>query len=650
MKRPFFLLPLLALTLLTSTLLWQASAAPNQTSVSYTPSNAIFANPERGFYHYSETRASNPTDYDLGLLETYRSSENITLLYCINYLDSFVNSPITQDFLDHLQDNFNAVRAAGLKCILRFAYTDQLPANEQPPFGDATKIQILDHIDQLEPVIQANADVIAVLQAGFIGVWGEWYYTDHFVDNPATPWVVSPAQHANRLEILQRLLDVMPTVHQVQIRYPHGKQAMFGTSDPIGAADAFSGSDIARVGHHNDCFLASDTDFGTYRDGSIAADKAYVAAETVYLPQGGETCHPNPPRSLCETAVSELAQRHWSYLNRDYHPDVLASWASGGCFADIERRLGYRFRLVEGSYSDIVRSDEPISGQITIHNDGFAAPYKPYRVELIFQHQQSSFSRTVFLLNEDPRLWLPGTDHTISFSTVLNNAPLGDYRLSLRLRDVASAIPQGTIRFANENVWDGVNGRNDLLHTIKLVDSSTTDTPTPSASNTPITTATLTTTPTPTATQTAVPGTLPDLLVTFASITLESTSCGSTGALGTRVWIANEGNANAAPFVVELNGDQQQTVTSGLPAGQTTTIWFNTNNYSHETVIFVDATQQITESNEDNNLYKMFLPIPTLPPTCTPTPTGTAPTLTPTPTGTAVTPTFADYLPLIKKP
>lgn len=643
MKRPF-LLPFLALTLLSTTmLLWQASAAPGQTTVTYTPSSATFPNPERGFYHYIETRASNPTDYDLGLLETYRSSENITLLYCINYLDSFVNSPISQDFLDHLQDNFNTVRAAGLKCILRFAYTDNLPANEQPPFGDATQAQILAHIDQLEPVIQANADVIAVLQAGFIGVWGEWYYTDHFVDDPTTPWVISPAQHANRLEVLQRLLDMMPSVHQVQIRYPHGKQAMFDTSTPISAADAFSGSDLARVGHHNDCFLASDTDFGTYRDGSIAADKAYVAAETLYVPQGGETCNLNPPRSLCETAVSELSQLHWSYLNTDYHPDVLASWESGGCLGEIEQRLGYRFRLVEGQYSDIVRSGEPVSGQIIIHNDGFAAPYKPYRVELTFQHQQSGFSRTVFLTSEDPRLWLPGSDHTLTFSTTLNNAPLGDYRLSLRLRDVASSVPQGTIRFANEGVWDGVNGRNDLLHTVTLVDSSATDTPTPSISHTPTATATLTATPT----QTAVPGTLPDLLITQASITLESTSCGASGGLGTRVWIANQGNANAAPFVVELNGNEQITVTSGLPAGQTTTIWFGSS--ASQTTVFVDATQQITESNESNNLYQMMLPMPTPPPTCTPTPTGEAPTLTPTPTGTAVSPTFADYLPLIKK-
>ena len=33
---------------------------------------------------------------------------------------------------------------------------------------------------QLKPVLQKNEDVIFVLQAGFVGAWGEWYYTTHF--------------------------------------------------------------------------------------------------------------------------------------------------------------------------------------------------------------------------------------------------------------------------------------------------------------------------------------------------------------------------------------------------------------------------------------------------------------------------------------
>ncbi|MEK7317033.1 MAG: DUF4832 domain-containing protein, partial [Candidatus Eisenbacteria bacterium] len=64
------------------------------------------------------------------------------------------------------------------------------------------------------------------------------------------------------------------------------------------------------------------TDVGTYGVWvTIAQDKAYLAEETKSVPMGGETCKitppgdPPPPRAECPTALTELAQFHWSYLN-----------------------------------------------------------------------------------------------------------------------------------------------------------------------------------------------------------------------------------------------------------------------------------------------------------------------------------------------
>ena len=57
-------------------------------------------------------------------------------------------------------------RKAGIKIILRFAYSI---AMDEP---DAPLSVILQHLDQLKPILQENKDVIAVLQAGFIGSWG----------------------------------------------------------------------------------------------------------------------------------------------------------------------------------------------------------------------------------------------------------------------------------------------------------------------------------------------------------------------------------------------------------------------------------------------------------------------------------------------
>lgn len=64
--------------------------------------------------------------------------------------------------------------------------------------------------------------------------------------------------------------------------------------------NAFDGTELTRTGHHNDCFLASDTDFGTYSDGNIDAEKSYIEGETKYTIMGGETCQVNAPRSECE--------------------------------------------------------------------------------------------------------------------------------------------------------------------------------------------------------------------------------------------------------------------------------------------------------------------------------------------------------------
>lgn len=91
---------------------------------------------------------------------------------------------------------------------------------------------------------------------------------------------------------------------------------------------------------------------------------------------------------------------------------------------------------------------------------------------------------------------------------------------------------------------------------------------------------------------------------------------------GTAVRIKNIGQTRAKPFEVRIE-DRSQMVTSGLEPGQDVTLMFP---YGGKTVE-LDATSQIDETNEDNNMVSEWLvPTPTRPPICTPTP---SPTLTP---------------------
>ena len=440
-------------------------ADPATTTVIYPTTTADFANPERGFYHHTETFASDHTPLDVTTLQNYRRNEHITLALRMVYLDSFINSPISAGFLDAIQADLDAARQAGIKLVLRFAYNQN---DTSPTPDDASLVQVLQHLDQLEPIVQANSDVIAVMQAGFIGAWGEWYYTND--DFGAPP---DPPNYANRGTVLTKILQTLPITRMVQLRTPYYKQSIFdtggGAAGALPVAAAHNGSDLARVGHHNDCFLASDDDFGTYAN--LSQDYAYLSAETRYLPMGGETCFSNPPRSEWITASQELALFHWSYLNRDWHPDVLDSWGTN-LTNTVKLKLGYRLVLQQGTYSHAAQPGGDLAVTFTVKNEGWAAPFNPRQVELILRPATSG-AEHAFLLSADPRFWLAGnTIYTVSQIISLPvNLPNGDYELLLNLPDPAPTLrsrPEYSIRLANSGLWEADTGYNKLLHTVTV--------------------------------------------------------------------------------------------------------------------------------------------------------------------------------------
>jgi hypothetical protein len=134
---------------------------------------------------------------------------------------------------------------------------------------------------------------------------------------------------------------------------------------------------------------------------------------------------------------------------------------------------------------------------------------------------------------------------------------------------------------------------------------------------------------------------LPDLAIRQVKIEMETgSSCDYTSTqLGVRVWIENTGGADAGPFVVAVDG-VQQAVAAGLAAGQTLSLWFPGYAVGGESSVSLDVTLQVEESDEGNNTFSQRLPIPTLPPTCTPPPAAVASdTPTPPPPPTTAPPT-----------
>jgi hypothetical protein len=423
-------------------------------TVTYTAATDNFANPERGFYHH--TGDCDKADFSQATLQSYRTSQGISLVMCVFYLAEYKNGPIAQAALDQLQQQIDTVRAAGLKMVLRFAYTTSTAGD------DSTKDRILAHLDQLAPYLNAGKDVIAVVQAGLIGAWGEWYYTQNF-GNAGT---ITTTDWANRKAVTDKLLSVVPSTRMVQLRTPKFKRTLYSTT-PVQSAAAYNGSALSRLGHHNDCFLASPDDFGTYEN--TAVEYPYLQSDTTYVAMGGETCGSNPPRSSCPTATSELAQFHWSFLNTDYEPTVLNSWNTGGCLADVTKNLGYRFRLESGTYPATASPGGSLPVSFTVHNDGYATPFNPRNLELVLRNTSTGTTYRL-AMSSDPRRWTAGTSTTVSQTlTVPANVPVGSYTLLLNLPDpLLSTRPEYSIRLANQGTWDAATGMNSLLHTLTV--------------------------------------------------------------------------------------------------------------------------------------------------------------------------------------
>ncbi|KAE9547359.1 hypothetical protein FO519_009428, partial [Halicephalobus sp. NKZ332] len=178
------------------------------------------------------------------------------------------------------------------------------------------------------------------------------------------------SDYANRKKVLNTLLSALPVSRMVHLRTPLWKEKMVGTTKAITQSQAYNGSNRARLAHHNDCFLASATDEGTYTNTSV--EYPYLHNETKYLAMGGETCALNPPRTDCSKALSELKYFHWSYLNTDYNSDVLKGFISGGCMDQIKKSLGYRFELVNGTFTQSANIGGSFPLALTIRNSAYS--------------------------------------------------------------------------------------------------------------------------------------------------------------------------------------------------------------------------------------------------------------------------------------
>lgn len=456
-------------------------------------------------YHLKDKVSSGYSD-DWWLLDAKQyEPQGLTLAQTYCYLNEYLDGPIPDEKIAWLKSAFSNLRAAGLKALLRFAYERGMDKKAGPDLK-----LILQHMDQLAPIVRENADVIYVMQAGFIGAWGEWHSSAKNIEG----------DHANMAAIIAKVLQILPDTRMTQVRVPKYKrwaleQPVLNAYQVLNDKTAFSGIPAARIGFHNDGFLAYNNCGGTWTEPPLYSNPGnpefdYMTHESPYVPVDGELFWSDIGGKVEGLrAAIRMRLHHYSsfslahsFVEREGKPFSIDDWIktpitveqireaklplSDGYFEDetgktvartqfeyIRDHLGYRIELQGAQFAPTVAPGNTCPVEIELINRGFSTLHNPRRV-LVALIDKAGAMAHVAEADADPRTWQPfkpgdpefaPLKHKIALSIPLPKelAP-GVYRLGLWMPDSAESIRKDAryaIRCANRDVpwWTDGKGQ-----------------------------------------------------------------------------------------------------------------------------------------------------------------------------------------------
>lgn len=415
-------------------------------TATFNPSSAVLPNPERGFYVWASSDFG--ASLDTGAIDTAYAS-GVRIAYAMVDLGAYRSTPIPAQFLSDLSARLGALRGRGMKAVLRFVYDYTAAGN------DAPATQIAAHLQQLAPTLSANVDTLAVVQAGFIGAWGEWHSSKNsnsygYMTNPG---VTEAQADANRLIVRDAVLAAVPAGIPVAFRYPGDLIKWYPQP-----------GQQARAGLHNDCWLSGPSDTGTY---GSAAERTYIQALSANATFGGETCDAETPlRTSCADARTEGAQYHLSYLNREYFAGFITSWANGGCLDEVTRQMGYRFQLDAVSHPERVAKGSTVRVTVELRNTGWAKLFSARPLVATFARGSETASGSSTALLSSLAAQATSSSTLAVDVPIAAGATAGSYALTLSAPDVhprTSTDARFSIRFANADAggqaWNATTAR-----------------------------------------------------------------------------------------------------------------------------------------------------------------------------------------------
>ncbi len=408
------------------------------------------------------------------------------------------------------------MRQAGQKVLLRFAY-EKNSSRKSGPTGE----RILQHLDQLAPIIQKNKDIIYVLQAGMVGAWGEWHSSANYIEE----------DHDMLAKIIAKELEILPKERMIQLRVmPKYKswvlnRPILDDSTKLNAQNAFNGSPAARLGFANDGTLANISDGGSWpeppfyaKPGNPAFDRVTIESpfmavdgELYWGDQGGQIDGMRAAKRLRLHHYTSLSLTH-SYSGFEGKRRSIDRWMetplteselqreklpiSDGYFSDyagnpVERtifeyicdHLGYRIEVQKAVFPKAVKNNQNLKIKVDLINRGFATLINPRPVYFVLINTAGEMVLKT-KTDANPQSWQPFSPgdndykpsiHSIEANISADNLKSGEYMLGLWLPDADESIQLDSryaVRAANRDIpwWTTANGKYgvNILGTVNI--------------------------------------------------------------------------------------------------------------------------------------------------------------------------------------
>lgn len=422
---------------------------------SFEESTETLRNVDRGFYKLVQIElSSNKEDLDnfIEIIQDIQTEdEDVSIISFQLNLKNYINKSINKDKIQEIQEYFNILRENGYKVIFRVVYDSEGEENPEPEFNN-----ILEHIETLKSIYENNEDILLVIEAGYLGSYGEWH-SGKYDDN---------VEYRNR--IIQKLLEVVPKSITINLRKPSFITDY--TTETITENNVYSGEDVSRLGLHNDGYLASDTDYGTYEREERKETLEYQHELTKYTIFGGECQNKDSIYTNIENAISDMRNRHCAYLNKTYDREVKEKWKqtmvntnsddiySGvNGYKYIQDNLGYRLVLRNSAF---YREGDRIEIQLNLENRGFGNIVNKKEVDIILESEDDTHYIKV---DTDIRKDILN-DKILEYIVELpRNLKDGNYKVYIKISEPYESLKNNSnysIKFANINIWNEELGAN----------------------------------------------------------------------------------------------------------------------------------------------------------------------------------------------